>query len=728
RWLAERHRLSLAPEQEAATRMALTAPVSLLTGGPGTGKTHTLKAVLSLARAKGLRCLLAAPTGRAAKRMSEATGLPAATLHRLLELRPGGRAGRNAGNPLPAELVVVDETSMLDALLANQLLKAIAPGCHLLLVGDPDQLPSVGAGDVLADLLRAGQFPVTRLSHIFRQGAGSGIAANAQLINAGEMPRFGGPTRDCYFIPAETAAEAASVVVDLVARRLPARYGLQRGDAQVLSPMHRGEAGVGALNALLQERLNPSRPEVAELRSAGRVYRPGDRVLQLKNDYDLDVFNGDLGTVHSVDAVEQELVLLLDDGRRVRYPGANLFALTHAYAISVHKCIAGHERVWTARRGLEPIKDIRAGEAIHTGQHALRPVVATMPTGRRRVVRLTTRMGYQIDVSEEHPLLVADAALPRFVPAAQLTPAHYVCLSRQTLDTDGPVSLPVTETPATGRSLHLPAQLNEALAWLLGVIVGGGSYRNTRDGTLEITNHHPEVLSECRRILASYGLRVGAYKTPGRRATRLYVTSQTFRRWLSKLGLRSVEANDKTAPALIFHAPVRCRAAFLRGLFDTRGRVSVGATRSCRLVTASSQLATEVQHLLLSLGMISHVSRVTARAFRVGLSGTSIECFKRVVGFSVGYKRDRLRAMLDRPLRPRAADVDRIPFSRLLMRQVAQTLVHFWGKTRGSKGKWMYAAAGAGTRRRNTSGVAELYAGVTHGNLKLSYLNVRQIR
>jgi exodeoxyribonuclease V alpha subunit len=379
-WLVERHELRLAPEQEAAVQMALTAPVSILTGGPGTGKTHSLRAVLALARAKRLTCLLAAPTGRAAKRMEEATGLPAATLHRLLELRPGGRAGRGPENPLPADLVVVDEASMLDALLANQLVKAVAPGAHLLFVGDPDQLPSVGAGDVLADLIRSERFPVTRLEHIFRQGEGSGIAANARRINAGEMPQFGrrsvasagdesvGPiarnpassesggqvappptiaggrdwgerdsTADCYFLTADEPAAAAQLVVDLVARRLPARYGFGKGEIQVLSPMHRGEAGVGALNQLLQERLNPPREGVVEARGGGRGYRPGDRVLQLKNDYDLNVFNGDLGTVTAIDPTEQELVLALDDGREVRYPYAGLFALTHAYAVSVHK-------------------------------------------------------------------------------------------------------------------------------------------------------------------------------------------------------------------------------------------------------------------------------------------------------------------------------------------------------------------------------------------------------
>ena len=258
-------------------------------------------------------------------------------LHRLLELRPGGKAGKDAAHPLEADLVVVDEVSMLDVLLANQLVKAVAPGSHLLLMGDPDQLPSVGAGNVLADLLAAERFPITRLERIFRQGPGSGIAQNARRINAGQLPQFGGSIEDCFFVPADDPAQAAALTVDLVARRLPARYGFGPGEVQVLSPMHRGEAGVGALNTLLQDRLNPGRDGLPEARGGGRVYRPGDRVLQLKNDYDLGVFNGDLGTVQAIDSVEQELLVVLDDGREVRYPFPSLFALTHAYAISVHK-------------------------------------------------------------------------------------------------------------------------------------------------------------------------------------------------------------------------------------------------------------------------------------------------------------------------------------------------------------------------------------------------------
>lgn len=351
-WLTERHTLRLAPEQMVAVQTALTQPVTILTGGPGTGKTHCLRAVLTLASAKRLRCLLAAPTGRAAKRMTEATGQAAATLHRLLGLRPGGKATFGVDQPLPADLVVVDEVSMLDVLLANALLRAIAPGTHLLLVGDADQLPSVGAGAVLADLIAAERFPVTRLTHIFRQQEGSGIAINARRINAGNLPGFVAvsttPPRlrdpeitDCFFLPAETPAAAAELVVDLVARRLPGRYRVAASEIQVLTPMRRGEIGVEALNALLQARLNPGRDGEPEARAGGRVYRIGTRILAQKNNYDLAVFNGDLGVVRAIESESQELVIGIDDGREVRYPFASLHELTLSFALTVHKSQGG---------------------------------------------------------------------------------------------------------------------------------------------------------------------------------------------------------------------------------------------------------------------------------------------------------------------------------------------------------------------------------------------------
>ncbi len=338
-WLAERNPIHLAEQQQAAVRMALTEKVSILTGGPGTGKTTITRSIIQLLLAKRRSVLLCAPTGRAAKRLSEATGLEAKTIHRLLEVKPaeGFRFARDQENPLDADMVIVDETSMVDILLMNHLLKAVEAGSHLLLVGDVDQLPSVGAGNVLRDLIASGVIPVTRLDTIFRQAEDSYIIVNAHRINRGELPIYNGPARDFFLFAAEDPARAADLVLELVAQRIPAKFGYDPDrDIQVLSPMHRGAAGVGELNRRLQERLNPPDARKAQSVHGSRVFRVGDRVMQIRNDYDRQVFNGDMGRVTALDLEEHTLTVNFD-GAFVGYEFTQLDELVHAYAVSIHK-------------------------------------------------------------------------------------------------------------------------------------------------------------------------------------------------------------------------------------------------------------------------------------------------------------------------------------------------------------------------------------------------------
>ncbi len=369
--LQAQNKLPLTPKQMAAVQAALTRRVTVLTGGPGTGKTTSLRSLLRLAEAADARVALASPTGRAAKRLSEATGRPARTIHRLLEFKPADGAmafQRNEENPLDADLVVVDEASMLDLLLANNLLKAIPAGAHLLLVGDIDQLPSVGAGNVLRDIIAAieggedsqaegsqiegsepkiegkpitglprGRAAVIRLDTIFRQPEGSYIITNAHRINRGEMPVLDNKSSVDFFLFREEDPErAAALIVELVQERIPRKFGLTPEQIQVLSPMHRGEVGVAALNARLQAALNPPRPNIPERQMAGRAFRIGDRVMQIRNNYDKDVFNGDMGRITALDLEEQAAVVDLD-GRAVQYDFLELDELIHAYAVSVHK-------------------------------------------------------------------------------------------------------------------------------------------------------------------------------------------------------------------------------------------------------------------------------------------------------------------------------------------------------------------------------------------------------
>ncbi|MFD9926815.1 ATP-dependent RecD-like DNA helicase [[Kitasatospora] papulosa] len=340
-WLAGRTGATLAPEQEAAVRLALSRKVAVLTGGPGCGKSFTVRSVVELARARNAKVVLAAPTGRAAKRLSELTGAEASTVHRLLELKPGGDAAYDRERPLDADLVVVDEASMLDLLLANKLVKAVAPGAHLLLVGDVDQLPSVGAGEVLRDLLaEGGPVPAVRLTTIFRQAQKSGVVTNAHRINSGVPPLTQG--LDDFFLFVEDETEDAGVLaVDVAARRIPAKFGLNpRRDVQVLAPMHRGPAGAGHLNGLLQQAITPGRPGLPEKRFGGRVFRVGDKVTQIRNNYDKGengVFNGTVGVVTALDADEQRLTVLTDEEEEIAYDFDELDELAHAYAMTIHR-------------------------------------------------------------------------------------------------------------------------------------------------------------------------------------------------------------------------------------------------------------------------------------------------------------------------------------------------------------------------------------------------------
>ncbi len=338
-YLNERTPFTLTEKQQEAVQTALTEKVSILTGGPGTGKTFTIQTIIRLLKARRKSVLLAAPTGRAAKRLSETTGQPAQTIHRLLEFAPhqGFKFLRDRDNPLDADMIIVDEASMIDLLLMNALLKAVDVTSHVLFVGDVDQLPSVGAGNVLRDMIDSRVVPTVALDTIFRQAADSHIIVNAHRINRGEFPIFNRSSRDFFLFPHEDAEAAAERVLELVAQRIPRKFGFDpMEDIQVLSPMHRGAAGVGRLNERLQATLNPPGPARPEMQFGSRIFRLGDRVMQIRNNYEKDVFNGDMGLITRLDREDQ--ILTVDfDGRHIDYEFGEIGELVHAYAVSIHK-------------------------------------------------------------------------------------------------------------------------------------------------------------------------------------------------------------------------------------------------------------------------------------------------------------------------------------------------------------------------------------------------------
>jgi exodeoxyribonuclease V alpha subunit len=337
-WVEAKTGKALAASQREALRLVIRSKVAVVTGGPGVGKTTLLDSFLRILVAKGVRVLLAAPTGRAAKRMTEQTGIEAKTIHRLLEIDPKhGGFSRTEDNPLDCDLLVVDETSMVDVPLMNALTKAVPEHAALLLVGDVDQLPSVGPGQVLADIIASGRLPVARLTEVFRQAAESRIVVNAHRINHGQMPEplRRGEESDFYFVEIAGPEEGVSKLIELVRERIPRRFGLDPlKDIQVLCPTNRGVLGARNLNHELQRVLNPNPP--ASVERFGWRFSPGDRVMETQNNYDKEVFNGDLGTVARIDEDDGALVVNFE-GREVSYPFGELDTVVPAFATTIHK-------------------------------------------------------------------------------------------------------------------------------------------------------------------------------------------------------------------------------------------------------------------------------------------------------------------------------------------------------------------------------------------------------
>jgi exodeoxyribonuclease V alpha subunit len=337
-WIEQRTGLTLADSQKAAVRLALASKALVITGGPGVGKTTIVNSILRILAAKGIKILLCAPTGRAAKRMSEATGMEARTIHRLLEVDPKtGGFKRGADNPLDCDVLVIDETSMVDVLLMHALLKAVPTRSALLIVGDVDQLSSVGPGQVLADVIESGSIPVVRLTEVFRQAAKSQIIVNSHRVNQGQMPALDRREQDSdfYFVPAIDPPAAVERIIELIKTRIPRRFGLDPvRDIQVLCPMNRGGAGARSLNIELQKVLNPAGERKVE--RFGWTFAPGDKIMQIENDYDKEVYNGDIGYVAEVDPVSSELTASFDE-RLVTYSFGELDMLVPAYATTIHK-------------------------------------------------------------------------------------------------------------------------------------------------------------------------------------------------------------------------------------------------------------------------------------------------------------------------------------------------------------------------------------------------------
>ena len=684
--------IELASEQIDAIFTALNSRVCIITGGPGVGKTTITKKICHFMRHYNIQYLLTSPTGRAAKRLSESTGNEAKTIHRLLGSKGDGFEYCE-GNPLKTHCVIVDEVSMVDVLLFRHLLAAMEPDDRLILIGDSDQLPSVGPGNVLSDLISSGEIPVVRLQHVFRQSAGSSIITAAHAIKNGIVPDLPTPKnakgQNCMFISSGEETTLRTFALKMITEQLP-KLGYKPEDVQILTPMRKGTLGVWELNDELQKIMNPYSDDKAEVKSGNQIFRAGDKIMQIRNNYDKEVFNGDIGRIVGIDFSTGNPVV------HVKYPDLDYATeytsnewedLELAYCNTIHKCIAENEKIWTRNKGLVSIKNIEEGDIVNTG-FGFNKVKSKFNSGIKNSFNLKTKMGYEINASKEHPLLVHENGKNIFKKLEDIKQGDIICINRTNQQDCEYKATPQLQklNNNINSDIIIPKVIDEDLAWLLGVIFGNGSLRDVKDGTINIKSCDLEVINKIKNILSSYNLNVCEYQPPNNKSKRISVVSKVFRQWLFDMGLGYEIARNKKIPHGIFESPISVKGSFLRGLFDTDGSMT---KLICRLLTSSQALCKDTQELLLSLNILSYVSQSRVEfgdyfAYTLNISGKSLLTFSKIVGFTVKHKSDNLQNCVENITGK--SNNDFIPNSATLLSQFKECYNQKHPQTQGIKG------------------------------------------
>ncbi len=662
--------ISITDSQMKAAVSAITEPVSILTGLPGTGKTTTLQVVVSVLRDLSTPFLLVAPTGIAAKRVASVTGASASTIHRAFsasgfdtggdrESTYVGVTGNTSkssidnsgevweygpGNPYPAKMVIIDECSMVDLHMLYRIMQGTAEDCRIMFVGDPYQLPSVGAGDVLRNLVESKSFTHSHLTEIFRQGNTSGIVTASHDINAGRTPDV--KSKDFKLVHCSSESEACEIIKTVATKLFE-----KESNFQVLSPRHGGGAGVTNLNEVIRMEINPPSFGAGECRVMGSAIREGDRIMVVKNDYDKGVYNGDVGKVSRIDSRTKHLELRIFSGGKsgtdlvVRYPyNKGPVPIRLAYAQTVHKCVHPDTLVETRKDGVIPIR-----EAPDTGEiltpHGFKPYKNKVCNPESDSKILITRGGYSVTTTLDHGLDVWDGCGYLRREVGQASVGDWVRLKIGGPEIDRPLCPLPKPNPGGPNAVYYrtPDVLSEEAAEFLGLMVADGTVYNRG---FRLAKRHEDVVDRFSYLVESlFGYQTK--RTTIGRTPAAEVNSTVLADWVTSLG--GTEPNNKHIPASVFRSPKRVQHAFLRGLFED-GTVNVrdGKVDHISWSTSSERCHNEVKSLLLRLGMVTHTTRVKPKSnssrasFQVSIRGESILIFRENIGFVSSWKNSRM--------------------------------------------------------------------------------------